>query len=166
MKKVAIVGAECTGKSSLAAALAEQYNCPFVPEFARDYLGKLNLPYTALDVQAIARGQMSLEDEAVENNNSPYLFCDTNLWVIKVWMDNSYKATPGWVEREISQRHYHLHILTDFNIPYETDSLREHPNEREHFTNIYRNLLETHNVPFVYVKGSLEERVKQVQAAL
>lgn len=166
IKKVAIVGAECTGKSLLTEALANHFGCPYVPEFAREYLGKLNLPYTALDVQAIARGQLSLEDEAVANTGSPYLFCDTNLWVIKVWMDNSYKATPEWIEQEIQQRQYHLHILTDYNIPYENDSLREHPNERQHFTEIYRNLLENHKVPYVYVKGCLEERVKQVQAVL
>jgi NadR type nicotinamide-nucleotide adenylyltransferase len=166
MRKIAIVGAECTGKSVLTEALATAYNCPFVPEFSREYLGKLNLPYTALDVQAIARGQLSLEDEAIANNTAPYLFCDTNLWVIKVWMDNSYAATPDWIEREIQQRTYHLHIVTDFNIPYEIDTLREHPNQRAHFTGVYRNLLENNNVPYIYVAGSLEERVKQVIAAL
>lgn len=166
MRKIAIVGAECTGKSSLAEALAKRCNCPFVPEFAREYLGKLELPYTALDVQAIARGQMSLEDEAMATNDAPYLFCDTNLWVIKVWMDNSYKTTPEWIEREIQQRSYHLHIITDYHIPYENDSLREHPNERAYFTDIYRKRLDGNNVPYVYVKGSLEDRVAQVRAAL
>jgi NadR type nicotinamide-nucleotide adenylyltransferase len=166
MRKIAIVGAECTGKSVLTEVLATAYNCPFVPEFAREYLGKLNLPYTALDVQAIARGQLSLEDEAIANNTAPYLFCDTNLWVIKVWMDNSYAATPDWIEQEIQQRPYHLHIVTDFNIPYEIDTLREHANQRAYFTDIYRSLLEQNKVPYLYVEGSLEERVKQVIAAL
>lgn len=166
MRKVAIVGAECTGKSSLAEALAEAYNCPFVPEFAREYLGKLQLPYTALDVQAIARGQMSLEDEALANTEAPYLFCDTNLWVIKVWMDNSYKTTPEWIEREIQQRPYYLHIITDHEIPYEEDPLREHPKDRPFFTELYKQLLGKNNVPYLYVKGSLQERVAQVQAVL
>lgn len=166
MKKVAIVGAECTGKSSLAEALAKQYGCPFVPEFAREYLGKLNLPYTALDVQAIARGQLSLEDEALANCTTPYLFCDTNLWVIKVWMDNAYKATPEWIEREIAQRQYHLHIITDYQIPYEDDPLREHPKDRPHFTEQYIKLLAQNNVPYLYVKGRLTERMAQVQGVL
>jgi NadR type nicotinamide-nucleotide adenylyltransferase len=166
MRKIAIVGAECTGKSVLTEALAKAYNCPFVTEFAREYLGKLKQSYTALDVQAIARGQLSLEDEAVASAEAPYLFCDTNLWVIKVWMDNSYKVTPEWIEREIQQRPYHLHIVTDYNIPYETDSLREHPNQRAHFTDIYRNLLDANNVPYIYVQGGLKERIKQVITSL
>lgn len=166
MRKVAIVGAECTGKSSLAEALAKVYNCPFVPEFAREYLGKLQMPYTALDIQAIARGQMSLEDEAVATSKAPYLFCDTNLWVIKVWMDNSFKNTPEWIEREIKQRPYTLHIITDFEIPYEEDPLREHPKDRPYFTELYKQLLDINNVPYLYVTGTLPERIAQVQAVL
>lgn len=162
IRKIAIVGAECTGKSSLAEALATRLGCcPWVPEFAREYLAGRNLPYTAMDVETIARGQLALEDK-IAAQATDWLVCDTNLWVIKVWMDSSYQATPAWIEQEIQQRPYHLHLLTDPNIPYEADPLREHPEQRPHFTAIYRQLLEKHQVPYLYVSGSLEERVGQV----
>ncbi len=161
VKKIAIVGAECTGKSSLAEALAKQYGCLWVPEFAREYLESLNLPYTAAHVETIAEGQLLLEDQFADLGNG-YLFCDTNLWVIKVWMDNSYQITPEWIEQEIKLRQYHLHIITDYHIPYEADPLREHPEQREYFTQVYKQLLEKHDVPYLYVTGNLEERVQQV----
>ncbi|CAN5404055.1 hypothetical protein BH09BAC1_BH09BAC1_09230 [soil metagenome] len=160
IKKVAIIGAESTGKSALAEALAKHYQCLWVPEFAREYLLALGAPYTAEDVETIAQGQLLLEDRFAEEPH-PYLFCDTNLWVIKVWMDSSYQSTPAWIEQEIKLRPYHLHILTDYHIPYEPDPLREHPEQREHFTEIYKQLLEQNGVPYLYVEGSLEERVEQ-----
>jgi len=37
IKKIAIVGPESTGKSTMSAYLAGHYNTVWVPEFARDY---------------------------------------------------------------------------------------------------------------------------------
>ncbi|MDX2001440.1 MAG: ATP-binding protein [Chitinophagales bacterium] len=159
--KVAIIGAESTGKTALAEALALRYNTIWVPEYARTYLEKLNRPYTRLDVEDIARGQIHLEEAALEQRPS-MLFCDTNLLVIKIWMDHAYGFTPEWILDAIRQRQYHLHILTDWQIPYEPDPLREHPEMRDYFTVKYRQEIEQSKVPFLYVKGSLHERLQQV----
>ncbi len=165
IRKVAIIGAESTGKSALAAALAAHYGCPLVPEYAREYLTDLGRPYTAQDVETIARSQLQLEDQlAIQATD--LLFFDTNLWVIKVWMEHSFNFCPDWVGQEILLRDYHLHIITDYNIPYEPDPLREHPEAREYFTNIYLNLLKTNNIPYLYVTGNLSERVKQAIAQI
>ena len=37
VKRVVIIGAESTGKTTLARALAEHYKTPWVPEFGRFY---------------------------------------------------------------------------------------------------------------------------------
>src|ERR1035437_2749974 len=34
---ICIIGAECTGKTTLARALAEHFDCPWVPEYLRDF---------------------------------------------------------------------------------------------------------------------------------
>lgn len=165
IKKIAIVGAESTGKSALAEALAAHHQCLWVPEFARQYLSEINRPYNAADVETIARGQIALEDQ-LEAQSQGLLFCDTNLWVIKVWMDNAFGNTPDWIWQELNSRRYHLHVVTDFEIPYEPDPLREHPEQRPHFTALYRKLLEAHKVPYVYAKGTLAARVALVSSLL
>ena len=38
--KIAFVGPESTGKSTLASQLAKEFNTSFIPEFARNYLQK------------------------------------------------------------------------------------------------------------------------------
>jgi nicotinamide riboside kinase len=40
--KIAIIGPESTGKSTLAQALAAYYHEPWVPEIARNYIANLN----------------------------------------------------------------------------------------------------------------------------
>ena len=62
-KRIAILGPESTGKSTLAAALAAYFQEPWVPEVAREYLEKLHRPYAFVDLLKIGRQQMQLEDE-------------------------------------------------------------------------------------------------------
>ena len=99
VKKIAIVGPESTGKSTLAEGLAKHYQTVWVPEYARGYLNKLGRGYDQSDLIKIAQGQLGLEDECV-NDAKRFLFCDTNLVVIKIWSDFKY----GNCAPEILQR--------------------------------------------------------------
>lgn len=57
---ITIVGAESSGKTTLASILAGRMGCPWVPEYARAYLSALNRPYGQEDLVEIAIGQMAL----------------------------------------------------------------------------------------------------------
>lgn len=159
VKRVAIIGAESTGKSWLTESLGQHYHCLWVPEFCREYLTNLNRPYTQADVEAIARGQIETEDRMAALTAGPYLFCDTNLLVIKIWMDSSYGHTPQWILDEIPRRQYTHHFLTDYDIPYQPDPLREHPELRDHYTRKYEEALTLFNIPYTKISGGMEERL-------
>ena len=51
---ITIVGAESSGKTSLARQLSELYECSWVPEYAREYLEGLDRPYVPEDLYSIA----------------------------------------------------------------------------------------------------------------
>ncbi len=157
LTKIAIVGPESSGKTFLAEKLASHYQCLWVPEYAREYLEKFNLPYTKEDVEKIAQGQLRLEDAAAKKSKS-LLVCDTNLLVIKIWMDDKYGSTPQWIEKEILHRKYHLHVLTAPDIPYEYDPLRENPERGEYFFEKYKTLLEEINAAYIVISGSEKQR--------
>ncbi len=59
-KIITIVGAESSGKSTLARQMAAYFGCTWVPEYAREYLGNLNRPYDAHDLEVIAGRQMEI----------------------------------------------------------------------------------------------------------
>lgn len=61
MYKIAVIGPESTGKSALTKALARHYSSPYVDEYARDYVAKLNRPYTFEDLCEIAKVQIEAE---------------------------------------------------------------------------------------------------------
>jgi NadR type nicotinamide-nucleotide adenylyltransferase len=160
--KIVVIGPESTGKSTLSKSLAEYFKCPWVPEYAREYLEKLEGQYTFDDLLEIAKGQIRKEEMAIKKTEN-LLICDTDLHVIKVWSHHKFGKVHSWVEQQISNRKYDLYLLTDIDIPWENDPQREHPEpkQREYFLEIYRNLVIDSGIPYKVISGSLEERRKK-----
>jgi NadR type nicotinamide-nucleotide adenylyltransferase len=160
VKRVAIVGAESTGKTWLAEALADYYAEPFVPEYAREYLLErgLDYDYTEADVLTMAKAQM-VSEEAIAPKARRLLFCDTNLVVIKVWMDHSYQRTHPWVLHEMRLRHYDLHLVCDIDLPWTPDPLREHPHLRLYFRQVYLRELQDLGVKYKVIQGLERSRL-------
>jgi NadR type nicotinamide-nucleotide adenylyltransferase len=156
-KRVAIIGPECTGKSELSKFLAQHFKTEWVPEYARAYIDNLRRPYNQNDLITIAHGQLRLEDEYARDANT-FLFCDTNLYVIKVWSMFKYGNCEKEILDQIANRKYDLYLLTYVDLPWEEDPLREHPTKREELYNIYLNEMKNQSVPFVEIKGEREQR--------
>ncbi len=165
IKKVAIIGPECTGKTDLSMFLAAHFKTDWVPEYARAYLDKLNRSYEQSDLLKIANGQLRVEDEWYQSANR-VLICDTNLMVIKVWSEDKFGAVDEEILKKMNARHYDLNLLTDIDVPWEEDPLREHPGRREHFWKVYQQEAIASNVPTVIISGSREERRKKAVAAV
>ena len=70
------------------------------------------------------------------------LICDTNLLVIKVWLNYKYGTCPQWIIDAIKNTHYDLYLLTAIDLPWQPDHLRENPNDREELFKIYLKELE------------------------
>lgn len=62
---ITIVGPESSGKTTLARELADFYEAPWVPEFARKYLEGLGRPYHENDLNHIAVGQLEAISEVL-----------------------------------------------------------------------------------------------------
>lgn len=157
VKKVAVVGPECTGKSDLSEFLASHYNTEWVPEYARGYLDNLVRPYEQHDLLTIAHGQLRLEDK-YENTCSELMICDTNLYVIKVWSEFKFGSCHPEILRYIASRKYDLYLLTQIDLPWVADPLREHPEKREELYAIYLKEMKNQPVPCVEIKGPREQR--------
>ena len=155
---VAIVGAECAGKTTLAQSLAEHYRTPWVPEFARTYLTRPT--YATDDVRAIARGQHAAEATAAAG--APLLFADTDLVVVKVWWDVRFGGGDEWVDATLAgvlaARRRRAYLLSAPDIPWVADALRENPGDRPALHERYRRLLQSLGVDYVEVGGSREQR--------
>jgi len=159
IKKIAIIGPESTGKSTLSRMLAEYFDTCWVREYAREYIDNLTVPYQKPDLDLIAKGQIEMEDQMIKSANK-VLICDTNLIVIKIWSEYKYGYCEEWILDEISRREYDLHLLTYIDLPWEDDPQREHPDKRHYFYDIYKAELESRKLKFKEIRGSIEERFK------
>lgn len=164
IRKVCVIGPECTGKSELSAFLAEKYKTCWVPEYARAYLDKLGRPYQENDLTKIAHGQLRLEDEWLNDANK-VMICDTNLLTIKIWSDYKYDSCSKEILELISKRKYDLYLLCYIDVPWVEDPQREHPDRRDHFWQLYKNEIMNSGTPSVEINGDWSARqAKAIEA--
>lgn len=159
IKKVVVIGPECTGKSELSEFLAKAFKTVWVEEYARTYIDNLQRPYNQSDLLNIAKGQLLLEDTWAPQANR-LLICDTDLYVIKIWSTFKYGYCDPEILQTIASRKYDLYLLTYVDIPWEADPQREHPDQRELLYALYLKEMRNQAVPFTEIKGSREARRK------
>jgi len=158
--RVVITGPECTGKSTLAAQLAAHYNTIHIPEYAREYIENLNRPYTYDDVVHIAERQIQEEAE-FEGKANHILFYDTYLIITKVWLDVVYKRKPDWIDTVLLQKHIHLFLLCDIDIPWYPDKVRENGGAmRKKLFQIYQQEIKRFGFPYAVITGNGEKRLQ------
>ncbi len=163
--KIAITGPESTGKSTLAAQLAAYYGTSWVPEVARTHLTSLPGKYIAQDVENIARQQLQAWENAYAKTNNLFI-ADTDLTVIKIWMQNAFGFCPDWILRALEKQDFDLYLLLNIDLPWEEDPLREHPHLRQYFYDWYKRELQVYNFNFVEISGTSEQRFLNAQQAI
>jgi nicotinamide riboside kinase len=169
-RKIALVGPECSGKTTLARALAASLDAVYVPEFSRMYFHKRAYRYQASDVVAIAEGQHKLEKQ-MEVPSGKLLVCDTNNLVNWVWSRFSMKEAEAEVQKNYFPQEYQLHLLCAPDLPWEEDGLRENKHHLDKIFLLYRELLEENKIPYEIINGNFQERyeravksIQQIQA--
>jgi NadR type nicotinamide-nucleotide adenylyltransferase len=155
--KIAVVGPESTGKSTMSAYLAAHYHTIWVPEYARGYCEKLTEPPTWQDEINMFYGQLALEAELLPKANK-LLICDTTFITVKVWSDQIFGKSPQEVVDELPKHPYDLYLLLDIDLPWQDDPLRDFPHMREHFMNVWHKELQALNARYVLISGTDEDR--------
>lgn len=161
LNKIAILGPESTGKSQLSIELANYFDAPYVPEMAREYLAEKGINYTNQDVLDIATLQQETENKLQKiHNDKTYLFCDTELITIKIWLEFKEWKVPNWIIEQIKNSDYKLYLLTDIDLPWQEDPLRENPYDRIELFQLFEKELIDFGKNYKIVKGSGDLRTK------
>lgn len=158
IKKIAIVGPESTGKSTITSQLAKHYQTLWVPEYARYYCAALTKDCDLQDEVNMFHGQVALEASVLAIAEKELIFCDTTFLTVKIWSDEVFGETPQVVLDALPKYNYDLYLLLDIDLPWQEDPLRDFPHKREHFMQIWHNELLSLNANYVLV-GGLEDRL-------
>ncbi|MEY2665535.1 MAG: hypothetical protein RLZZ480_640 [Candidatus Parcubacteria bacterium] len=164
VKRVCVLGAESTGTTTLARALAEHYQTVWVPEYGRYYSeGKLPLGPNALwrsdEFVAIATAQTQFEDSLAESANK-VLISDTDAFATSVWHERYMGGVDERVEQIATSSPHDLYILTGDEIPFEQDGTRDGEHIRHDMHKRFEEKLQQTGRPYIVVRGSHEERMR------
>lgn len=157
IKKIAVVGPESTGKSTISAQLADHYQTVWVPEYSREYCSKLTGPCSWDDEINMFKGQIALEDELIAKANT-LLICDTTFITVKIWSEYVFGKAPVEVLTELPKRQYDLYLLMDIDLPWEDDPLRNFPDLREYFMEVWKKELHALNANYSLISGTQNVR--------
>jgi NadR type nicotinamide-nucleotide adenylyltransferase len=157
-KIIVITGAESTGKSVLTQWLANHFQALFIPEYARDYIEKLERKYLYSDVEFIARKQVQQLNE-LQKTNPPLIFSDTWLINTKIWFEEVFGRKPEWLEREIMKTKIDLFVVCDTDLPWIQDPVRENGGEKRlYLQKRYIETIKKYEFNYKIVRGKDESR--------
>ena len=163
--RVCLIGPECTGKTTIAARLAERYQTVWVPEYAREYAAAVARPLVAEDADPIARGQLALED-VLAPSATALLILDTDLLSTFVYARHYYGSAPEWIEPLLPTRLANLYLLFSLDVDFAPDEVRDPTADRHAIHDAMRSTLDALNARYERVGGAWEERVVQVIDAI
>ena len=166
IKKIAIVGPESTGKTTMSKLLAKHYKVPFVPEYSRYYCEALTEPCTLQDEINMFHGQLALEKAVLAVAETDFIICDTTFLTVKIWSEAFFGDTPKIVVDALIDNPYDFYLLLDIDLPWEDDPLRDFPNHREHFMSVWHKELGVLNANYKVVGGLGEERINNAISAI
>lgn len=161
--RLAIIGPESTGKTTLARHLAKRCGATWVAEYARGYVEQLGREYTYDDVISIARHQL---DELRYPYAGDVIF-DTEMIITKVWLMHKYGSCPAWIDEAIKAYPMDRYLLLYPDIAWKEDPVRENGDIREELFQRYEAEIRRTRVPYSIVRARerallLEEQPERI----
>ena len=164
--RVALLGAESSGKSTLAAALATHFDTVWVPEYLREFVDVKGRVPVEEEQAGIARMQLEREHAAALVANR-FLFCDTTPLMTAIYSRFYWGRVDEALAEMEQMHHYAFTLVTAPDSPWMPDGLqRESEAVRQQVHDEVVRTLDERAIPFMMVTGSLPQRVMQVDRLL
>jgi len=178
--RIVLHGPESTGKTWLANLLAEHFNAPVVEEYLRTWVNLQNRLPNVSDIPEITFNRLKLESE-ISRKNPSLIICDTDEWTTCVYHTHYFNYLPEWLydlakgNDGLFLKKYQneewmknpdflwssktLYLLTDTDIPWESDPQREGEQFRNLIFPQFKSILLENNLLYETISGSWDERL-------
>lgn len=168
VRRIALLGGESSGKTTLARALSEALACPWVPEYGRQRWEELRQTLSLDELVAVAETQIAWEDEHARQaaaRGVGWIVCDTTpLTTLQYALHDHGHAPPAL--QMMARRSYDLSVLCEPDFEFVQDGCRRDDGfRREQHAWTLRQLARQQVQPLP-VRGSVAERLQAVLQAL
>jgi nicotinamide riboside kinase len=153
---ICVIGPESTAKSSLAHRLSVRLGIQMIPEYARAYLEDHGPDYDLNDLLQIGNEQAALIDKALITNRD--FITDTDLLVILIWLEDKFDHISSDLTTRWKAQKADYYLLCRPDIPWIADPLREDPDRRDYFFDLFEARLRQHELPYTIIEGNGEKR--------
>jgi len=168
-KRVVLVGAESTGKTTLAERLAQRLATSWVPEYGREFTlvkyGRGDTEWRSSEFVEIAAEQQRQENAAARAANR-VLVCDTNAFATALWHRRYMGAHDAETGAIAARDRCDLYLLTGDEIPFAQDGIRDGEAIRHDMHRWFEDALRAQPVPWRVLRGSLEAREHEALRAI
>jgi nicotinamide riboside kinase len=167
--RIAILGAESTGKTSLVRAMAEQLRgqgarVEVIEEVLRRWCQDRRRTPHAHEQADIVQTQIGLVDAA---SSCDYLLCDTTPLMTAIYSDLLFSDATLYPVAVQQQRRYALNLLAEPDLPWQPDGLqRDGVATQKCVDQRLREALQTFAISSVAVQGVGAQRLACAMAAI
>lgn len=168
--RVVVAGAESTGKTTLAEALAQHFRTTWVPEYGRLYWhGRAHLGNQGWQVEEfhhIARTHHQVADELARQTSGGLLVLDTDALVTNVWHHRYCGGTDPGICEVASRRRPDLYLITAPDFEWVQDGTRESRDQREEMHQLTLDLVAASGSTYEILVGTHEARMAKAIAVI
>ena len=162
--RIALLGGESTGKTTLAAALAAALDTVWVPEFGRLHWEQRGGELTLDDMALIASTQVQWEAAHAQGARG-WLVCDTTPLTTRLYSELLFGRVADTVAA-LARRPYALTLLCEPDFGFVQDGSRQDARFQAEQQRRYVRALDELGVAWHRVGGSVSQRVERVKALL
>jgi len=168
-KRVCVLGAESTGTTTLAEALAAHFHTTWVPEYGREYSAEKQARgddvWRTEEFAAIAQEQNRREEKGARAANR-VVICDTDSFATNLWHRRYVGGTNAEVARLAAERRCDLYLLTGDEIPFVQDGLRDGEHIRHEMHLWFEQALAGQATPWLLLRGPHAARLAEAATAV
>jgi HTH-type transcriptional repressor of NAD biosynthesis genes len=166
LPRLAILGGESSGKTTLAKALAAQLNTGWVSEYNRDMREKHCGDLRYEDFLHIAETQVKSERVLARRSANGVLICDTTPLMTLFYCQKMFRENSHQRLRQLAGRLYDYTVVCAPTITFEQGSFRQTESLQQEMHTWILQQLDIQGIQYLVVDGTVEERVAQVSRLL
>ncbi len=168
--RISLIGAESSGKTTLARALADRLPGLWVPELLREFCDLHGRPPRGDEQAGLMRAQIAREAQVSAlalRQGFEFVVCDSSPLATALYSAELFDDTTLLEEASAYQRGYALTLVTAIDIPWQADGVqRDGPQARARFDARLAVELAARDIAFNRVSGGPHDRLADALAAL